>query len=123
MLIRRKIPLILLTAGVSTATMTGAAWASGGGQGTTTTTNTCHTDTSGKCVYTASGTGQTISDVNTQHNYPPSHGGTYTPPPATPLCEDQVVNNHGIDHPIYSRLHSASPNLHLRECEARLGSY
>ena len=102
MLTRHKMPLVLLTVGVSTLSMTGTAWASNGGAGgTTTTSNTCHTDTSGKCVYTASGTGQTISDTNTTHNYPPSHGGTYTPPPATPLCEDQVVNN-GIDHPIYS---------------------
>ena len=113
MLARHKIPLILLTVGVSTLSMTGAAFAGGNDSGTTTTSNTCATGTTptnGTCVTAGSSSGaialnQKIGVGGTGTGRGGGGGGGggghYTPPPATPLCGDQWINN-GIDHPIWT---------------------
>ena len=108
MLARHKIPLILLTVGVSTATMTGAAWANGKGGTTNTNCATGTTPTNGTCVTNGHYSGaislnnQTIGYWKTPGpNGGGGGGGHYTPPPATPLCDDQWTNN-GIDHPLYT---------------------
>ena len=114
MLTRHKIPLILLTVGVSTLSMTGAAYARGNGSGVTLPNATITPPTvyagcgAGQCVTNAQGSGaiplnQKIG-VGVPGPGPNGHGGGgghYTPPPATPLCNDQWINN-GIDHPLWT---------------------
>ena len=109
MLARHKISLVLLTVGVSTATMTGAAYAAGKQQSTTTVYAGCGAN---QCTTNGHYSGAIALNqkigVGVPGPGPNGHGGGgghYTPPPATPLCNDQWINN-GIDHPIYTQYKS-----------------
>ncbi len=104
MLIKHKIPLVLLTVGVSTLSMSGAAYAAGKQQSTTTVYAGCGAN---QCTTNGHYSGAIALNqkigVGVPGPGPNGHGGGghYTPPPATPLCDDQWINN-GLDHPLWT---------------------
>ena len=103
MLTRHRLSLILLTVSVSTASLTGAAYASGStGGGGVTGPPVCQPSITNSCSVSGSGSGSSSSGGGVV--VPPSGGkgggGGYQPPPVTPICEDQTSN--GVGHPIYT---------------------